>query len=441
MATDLEKCTGYASILEVLTRMGITGDAAGVATLFAWMAKIFAALVPGGALGEGLVYYGKVTTVPDGTHFTSTDLIGFGDGKFANNYFAYVLRDAGGGGLAPQGQFRATSAYVSATGAFTHTAFANALAANDELLIVHWSVLAAGDPSAHTLASLTAKWGDIARSLDLILGARWDAAGDLGTDIANLLVTNIAGTVVDVGPAVTDFDTSLTEATNNHYNGMLLLFISGVCSGQAHQVDVYTGATKNVSFAALDQWTDAPGNGDAFILTPNPGAYLKKIFTAMALEASITALDAVVDAGFLAGAKEASLAVLALEATSQLIKTQTDKLAGAAPVVGSTTANWQTAEADVVSIGTDNIKYKLHSLILSIHNLVGTVITIRLYQQVNGVERKCYQQTFDATTEPLGVWVVNGTVGIHEVLRVSLQSNNAADNAKAVHYDYMLEAM
>ncbi len=45
-----------------------------------------------------------------------------------------------------------------------------------------------GDPTGETLATLTAKWGDIARSLDLILGARWDGAGDLGTDIAAILV-------------------------------------------------------------------------------------------------------------------------------------------------------------------------------------------------------------------------------------------------------------
>jgi len=36
---------------------------------------------------------------------------------------------------------------------------------------------------------------------------------------------------------------------------------------------------------------------------------------------------------------------------------------------------------------------------------------------------------------------VNGTVGIHEALRVELQSNKVADNGVALHYDCMLEAM
>ena len=123
------------------------------------------------------------------------------------------------------------------------------------------------------------------------------------------------------------------------------------------------------------------------------------------------------------------------------IKSQTDKLAGQTPASGSVTQDWQLAESDVVSIGANNVKHKLHSLLISIHNLAGTVITVRLYTQVNGIERKVYEQTFDATSDPPGLWVVNGTVGIHEVLRVTLESNNAADNGKAVDYDYMLEAM
>jgi len=44
-----------------------------------------------------------------------------------------------------------------------------------------------GDPTGETLASISAKIGDIARSLDVIIGARWDSSSDLGTDIAQLL--------------------------------------------------------------------------------------------------------------------------------------------------------------------------------------------------------------------------------------------------------------
>ena len=130
-----------------------------------------------------------------------------------------------------------------------------------------------------------------------------------------------------------------------------------------------------------------------------------------------------------------------LEASVDAIKARTDNLAGEVPGSDSVVADWQTAEADIISLGADDIGYKLHSLLLSIHNLVGTVITVRLYTKVNGTERKVYEQAFNAVTDSPGLWVVNGTVGIHQSLRVTLQSNDAADNGKAVDYDYLLEAM
>lgn len=102
----------------------------------------------------------------------------------------------------------------------------------------------------------------------------------------------VEGTVNDVGPAITDFNTSIVEVTNNHYNGGLLLFLNGPNAGQSHLIDVYTGANGNVSFAASDQWTDVPVNGNAFLVIPIAGAYLKKIFTAIGLTAlAATALS------------------------------------------------------------------------------------------------------------------------------------------------------
>ncbi len=130
-----------------------------------------------------------------------------------------------------------------------------------------------------------------------------------------------------------------------------------------------------------------------------------------------------------------------LEVTAEAVKAQTDKLAGENQASGSVMADWQTAEAEVVSLGAANIRNKLHSLLLGIHNLVGTVITVRLYMKVKGVERKVYEQAFNAATDPPGLWIVNGSVAIHEVLRVTLQSNEIADNGQTVDYDFLMEAM
>ncbi len=130
-----------------------------------------------------------------------------------------------------------------------------------------------------------------------------------------------------------------------------------------------------------------------------------------------------------------------LETKIDAIKTQTDKLAGELPISGSITADWQTAESDVLSIGGTGIRQKVHSLMVSINNLVGTVVTIRMYTPIGGVERRIYTQTFDATVEPPGLWIVNGTLAIHAGLRLTLQSNNAADNGQGVDYDCLVETM
>jgi hypothetical protein len=117
------------------------------------------------------------------------------------------------------------------------------------------------------------------------------------------------------------------------------------------------------------------------------------------------------------------------------------KSSGVVPITGATTADWQTAESNVITIGASNTRYKVLSLLLSIHNLIGTSITVRLYMFVKGVERKVYEQSFNAVSDLPGLWLINGTVGIHEVLRITLKSDNAADNGKSVDYDCMLEAM
>lgn len=139
--------------------------------------------------------------------------------------------------------------------------------------------------------------------------------------------------------------------------------------------------------------------------------------------------------------KQEKLSLQGILARLDEIEAKLNKLAGEEPGTGSVTADWNTAESDVVSIGAADTRYKLHSLLLGIQNLVGTVITVRMYMPVNGNERKVYEQIFNTTADPTGLWLVNGTIGIHQVLRVTMESNAAADNGKAVDYDFMLEAM
>ena len=159
---------------------------------------------------------------------------------------------------------------------------------------------------------------------------------------------SIAGTVVDAGATAVDFDTSIVEATNNHYNGGLLLFLDGPNIGQSHLIDVYTGAGGNVAFAASDQWTDVPGNGNAFVIIPNDGAYLKKIFTALGLTA--LAATALTNATWTDG-RAGYLDNLALTAAGKLqVKATTIDLDQAAATYVLVTANTQDVIVESVTI-------------------------------------------------------------------------------------------
>lgn len=247
------------------TKLGTNVDLPGTTTVFAYLAALLAALPGPAAVNQGLCYYGVVTGVPGADQFEIATLADLGAAKFATvvpeyQYHAFVLRDGGGGGAAPQGESQPVTNYGTATGNFSADPFTVPVAIGDEILIIH--------------------------------------------------------------------------------------------------------------------------------------PYLARIMN----------------------------------------------FAGLPPHVGSTPGNWQAAEADIVSIGVDNVSYKLHSLVLDINALVGTV-TIRMYQEVVGVERRVYQVPFTVAADGPGLWIVNGTVGIHEVLRVTAQSDNAADNGQAIGYDYMLEEM
>jgi len=68
----------------------------------------------------------------------------------------------------------------------------------------------------------------------------------------------IAGTL-----STTQMSTNLTEATDDHYNGRILIFTSGALLRQATDITAYNGTTKVLTFTAL---TEAPTVADKFII-------------------------------------------------------------------------------------------------------------------------------------------------------------------------------
>ena len=57
--------------------------------------------------------------------------------------------------------------------------------------------------------------------------------------------------------------TNLTEATDNHYNGRVVIWTSGVLAGQASAITAYDGVNKILTYQTV---TDAPSNNDTFVL-------------------------------------------------------------------------------------------------------------------------------------------------------------------------------
>jgi hypothetical protein len=68
----------------------------------------------------------------------------------------------------------------------------------------------------------------------------------------------------DPDPLATAFETNLTEATNDHYNGAFLVFSSGALLGQSRKISDYDGTSKVVTVTVA--FTEAPAGGDAFLI-------------------------------------------------------------------------------------------------------------------------------------------------------------------------------
>ena len=321
-----------------------------------------------------LAYYGVVTRVISATQFVAAGLAGLGDGALVG-YAAYVLSKANGTLTAPHTEQPAVTVYVSASGTFTHVAYTANLAVGDQLILLHPNI-----------STIPAGW------LATILAAIGLTGFNQGLCYYGVVTgVPVAGQfeiAALIGLGAAKFATVIPEYM---YHAFVLRDAAGggvAPQGESQPVSNYATNTGNFTAAAF---TVPVGIGDE-ILIIHP---------------------------FLA---------------------RTMNLAGLPPAVGSIAAAWNTAEANIVQIGVADTSYKVHSLELDITGLVGT-ITIRMHQEVVGVERRVYEQPFTVAANGPALWIVNGTVGIHEILRVTAQSDNAADNAQPIGYDYMLEAM
>lgn len=74
----------------------------------------------------------------------------------------------------------------------------------------------------------------------------------------------VLGSISDAGPTTTDFDTGLSETTDDHYNNLYLVFITGPNAGLSRKISDYDGTSKNITLAVAT--VETPTNGDLFMI-------------------------------------------------------------------------------------------------------------------------------------------------------------------------------
>jgi hypothetical protein len=104
---------------------------------------------------------------------------------------------------------------------------------------------------------------------------------------------SVESTVNDASATTITFITALTEATDDHYIDVSLVFIDGALVGQSRPVLSYNGTTKAVTLG--EALTEAPANGDGFIIKTDHVHTIAGIQAGLATEAKQDIIDANID--------------------------------------------------------------------------------------------------------------------------------------------------
>lgn len=89
------------------------------------------------------------------------------------------------------------------------------------------------------------------------------SAGKVLNDLGPAATTVVKGTATGTPTATTMAASALTEDTDDHYNGRIIIWTSGVLKDQATDITDYDGATNTFTFTAT---TEAATAGDTFVI-------------------------------------------------------------------------------------------------------------------------------------------------------------------------------
>lgn len=122
------------------------------------------------------------------------------------------------------------------------------------------TLVAAGyfDPATDTVATVTDVTNQVTANVTAISGDT--AAAD---NLEASLETLVLGTATGTPTTTTMADSTLTEATDDHYNGRVIIWRTGALTGQATTITGYNGTSKTFTFTAT---TDAATAADAYVV-------------------------------------------------------------------------------------------------------------------------------------------------------------------------------
>jgi hypothetical protein len=198
-----------------------------------------------------------VGMVDSKTSIVAADLAGMGDDFYNLKYYMQVIRNDNSHGAAPETEIRQITDYTSVSGTFVVNAFSANVQASDRIALVHESLVSGtspigtmvntvnttantintniGDPSGHTLTTLTAKLGNSATTVTADFTtvkaavAKIDGATLAVAPTAGSLATFIASGGVGLGTAL-DNSKSLVDALGS--NGTTVVATAGSVGGQ-----------------------------------------------------------------------------------------------------------------------------------------------------------------------------------------------------------------
>lgn len=118
--------------------------------------------------------------------------------------------------------------------------------------------LSTHDTGVKVLLPTTLVGGRMSSDVGSISGSA-DAANKLEASAKTIVV----GVAVTGTLSTTEMTTNLSESTNDHYNGRIIIWTSGVLKDQATNITDYDGVTKMLTYTAV---TEAPSNTDTFVI-------------------------------------------------------------------------------------------------------------------------------------------------------------------------------